>query len=207
MKNLSFRKGILEKKYTNSIIKEVFRKMIHLCSSFIPLFVDKISYWGTIFLLFLVLFIYCISEILRLSGTQVPVISKVTEVAARKRDENKFVLGPVTLVLGIVTALLLWKNDAAQIGIYALAFGDGLASLFGKLFGKRRIPFTRGKTFVGSITCFVAVFISSLCVCNNLFYSLLIAFVAMIIEMLPLKDFDNVLLPVCIGALAQFLIP
>jgi hypothetical protein len=45
MKNLSFRKGILEKKYTNSIIKEVFRKSIHLCSSFIPLFVDKIYSW------------------------------------------------------------------------------------------------------------------------------------------------------------------
>lgn len=207
MKNLSFRKGILEKKYTNSIIKEVFRKLIHLCSSLIPLFVDKISYWGTIFLLFLALFIYCISEILRLSGTQVPIISKITEVAARKRDENKFVLGPVTLVLGIISALLLWENDAARIGIYALAFGDGLASLFGKLFGKRRIPFTSGKTYIGSITCFVAVFISSFFVCKNLLYSLLIAFVAMVLEMLPLKDFDNVLLPVCIGALAQFLIP
>ena len=207
MKNLSFRKGILEKKYTNSIIKEVFRKLINLCISLIPLFVDKISYWGTIFLLFLALFIYCISEILRLSGTQVPIISKITEVAARKRDENKFVLGPVTLVLGIISALLLWENDAARIGIYALAFGDGLASLFGKLFGKRRIPFTSGKTYIGSITCFVAVFISSFCVCKNLLYSLLIAFVAMVLEMLPLKDFDNVLLPVCIGALAQFLIP
>ena len=160
-----------------------------------------------IFLLFLALFIYCISEILRLSGTQVPIISKITEVAARKRDENKFVLGPVTLVLGIISALLLWENDAARIGIYALAFGDGLASLFGKLFGKRRIPFTSGKTYIGSITCFVAVFISSFCVCKNLLYSLLIAFVAMVLEMLPLKDFDNVLLPVCIGALAQFLIP
>ena len=207
MKNLSFRKGILEKKYTNSIIKEVFRKLIHLCSSLIPLFVDKISYWGTIFLLFLALFIYCISEILRLSGTQVPIISKITEVAARKRDENKFVLGPVTLVLGIISALLLWENDAARIGIYALAFGDGLASLFGKLFGKRRIPFTSGKTYIGSITCFVAVFISSFCVCKNLLYSLLIAFVAMVLEMLPLKDFDNVVLPGCIGAVAQFLIP
>ena len=112
-----------------------------------------------------------------------------------------------TLVLGIISALLLWENDAARIGIYALAFGDGLASLFGKLFGKRRIPFTSGKTYIGSITCFVAVFISSFCVCKNLLYSLLIAFVAMVLEMLPLKDFDNVLLPVCIGALAQFLIP
>lgn len=207
MKNLHINKGILEKKYANSIIKEVIRKSIHLCSSFIPLFMSNISYWLIIFLLFSVLLIYCISEILRLNGTQVPLISRVTEVAARKRDENKFVLGPVTLVLGIITASLLWNPQASRIGIYALAFGDGLSSLFGKLFGKKHIPFTRGKTYIGSFTCFVAVFISSYFVCKNLFFAFIIAFFSMIIEMLPLKDLDNLIIPVFVGALAQFLIP
>ena len=168
---------------------------------------SNISYWLIIFLLFSVLLIYCISEILRLNGTQVPLISRVTEVAARKRDENKFVLGPVTLVLGIITASLLWNPQASRIGIYALAFGDGLSSLFGKLFGKKHIPFTRGKTYIGSFTCFVAVFISSYFVCKNLFFAFIIAFFSMIVEMLPLKDLDNLIIPVFVGALAQFLIP
>ena len=78
-------------------------------------------------------------------------ISKITEIAARKRDENHFVLGPVTLVCGILLAALLLPLDCARVGIFALAFGDGLASLMGKLFGKITIPGAHGKTAAGSV--------------------------------------------------------
>jgi dolichol kinase len=38
-------------------------------------------------------------------------------------------------------------------------------------------------------------------VCKNAFVSLLIALFGMIIELLPLKDFDNLLIPIAIGSL------
>ena len=100
---------IVKTQYKNSILKEVFRKSIHLCSAFIPLFLTFAKY-PVIILLLCALVLYTISEILRLNGISIPVISKVTEVAARKRDENKFVLGPVTLVVGIVIASLLFLH-------------------------------------------------------------------------------------------------
>lgn len=190
--------GIILKQKAQSLYKEIFRKSIHLCAAFIPLLLS-LFYWPTILLLICALILYCISESFRLKGIFFPIISKITEIAARKRDENKFVLGPVTLVMGILIAALFLPQEAATVGIFALSFGDGTASLVGKLIGRIIIPCSGGKTCAGSLTCFVAVYISCFCVCNNAFTSLVVALVAMIIEVLPLKDFDNIIIPFFVG--------
>ena len=192
--------GIIERQRLNAIFKELFRKSIHICSSFIPLLL-KFAYWPVIALLIAAVIIYTISELLRARGINIPLISKVTEIAARKRDENHFVLGPVTLVCGILLAALLLPLDYARVGIFALAFGDGLASLIGKLFGKITIPGAHGKTAAGSLTCFFAVLVSTYCCCQNTLISLYVALCAMFIEILPLSDFDNIIIPPVIGVL------
>ena len=208
MKNeeICFNIAINSKKRANVVIKELFRKTIHLCSAFIPLFLG----WNrgiTIALLIFALISYVICEYVRMRGISVPLISAITEAAARKRDENRFVLGPVTLCSGIILCALIWSPlEAAAIGIYALSFGDGLASLVGKLFGKIKIPFTFGKTVEGCLACFFAIFCESFLVSKNTFVSLVLAFVGMIIEVLPLKDLDNIFIPLVIGGLANFLL-
>lgn len=205
MTNENFQSGIILKQYRISVFKEVFRKSIHLCSALVPTLLG-IAYKPVLVLLLLALIFYSSTEFVRLKGITVPLISKITSIAARKRDENKFVLGPVTLVTGIIIAALLWDSLPARIGIYALAFGDGLASLVGKLIGRIHIPFTKGKTAAGSLACFYAVFISSFIVGQNAFVSLILATVAMFVEVIPMTDFDNIVIPVVIGGLAQFLL-
>lgn len=205
MTNENFQSGIILKQYRISVFKEVFRKSIHLCSALVPTLLG-IAYKPVLVLLLLALIFYSFTEFVRLKGITVPLISKITSIAARKRDENKFVLGPVTLVTGIIIAALLWDSLTARIGIYALAFGDGLASLVGKLIGRIHIPFTKGKTAAGSLACFYAVFISSFIVGQNAFVSLILATVAMFVEVIPMTDFDNIVIPVVIGGLAQFLL-
>ncbi|MBQ9630227.1 MAG: hypothetical protein IJR49_01405, partial [Treponema sp.] len=169
------------------IKKEIFRKSIHLCSALLP-FLLSLFYWPIIFLLCLTLVLYIGFESVRLKGKTIPLVSKITEFASRERDKNKFVLGPVTLVLGIVLSAILWRGNALSIGIYALSFGDGLASLGGKLFGKKTLPFTNGKTLAGSLTCFFAVFCTTFLVSKNLIISLVCTFASMIVEVLPLAD-------------------
>lgn len=205
MTDNDFQKGILVKQYRISIFKEVFRKSIHLCSAFVPTLLG-VAYKPVLFLLLAALVLYSFTEFIRLKGINVPVVSKITSIAARKRDENKFVLGPVTLVVGIISAALLWNPESARIGIYALAFGDGLASLVGKLLGRIHIPFTNGKTAAGSLACFYAVFLSSYCVGRNAAVSFALAFVAMVVEIIPMTDLDNIVIPVVIGGLAQYLL-
>ena len=197
--------GIIERQRLNAIFKELFRKSIHICSSFIPLLL-KFAYWPVIALLIAAVIVYTISELLRARGINIPLISKVTEIAARKRDENHFVLGPVTLVCGILLAALLLPLDYARVGIFALAFGDGLASLIGKLFGKITIPGAHGKTAAGSLTCFFAVLVSTYCCCQNTLISLYVALCAMFIEILPLSDFDNIIIPPVIGLFYSILV-
>lgn len=197
------RSGIFVRRYLNDILKECFRKGIHLCSSFVPLLL-AFAHDLTIVLLFLALILYLISEVLRFKGFNIPVISVITNIAARKRDENHIVWGPVTLVIGILISSIFFDLKPATVGILALAFGDGTASLMGKLFGKTQIPFTGGKTVVGSLSCFFAVFVSSSLVLTNVAMGLILGFIAMIIEMLPLKDFDNICIPVVLASIVQF---
>lgn len=192
--------GIVARQRLNAIFKELFRKSIHICSSFVPFFL-KLAYWPVMGLLLLSVILYTISEILRSKNVEIPLVSKVTEIAARKRDENRFVLGPVTLVCGILLAAFFLPLEYARVGIFALSFGDGLASLSGKLFGKIPIPGAHGKTVSGSLTCFFAVFISTWCCSKNCFVSLIVATCAMFIEVLPLADFDNLIIPISIGVI------
>ncbi len=198
--------GIVIRKEVNSLKKEIVRKSIHLASAFVPFLLEHfrlIVLWG----LAGVLVVYCIAEFLRIKGKHIIFLSLLTEAASRKRDENKFVLGPVTLALGVLTSAILFDEITASIAIYALAFGDGLASLAGMLFGKNKIPFGKGKTFEGSITCYCAIFVSTFCVTKNALFSLLVAFVGAVIEALPIKDFDNVIIPIGIGFFVQLLLP
>ena len=183
---------------SKTILKELFRKSIHLCSSVVPWFLAA-YYWYTIYGLLIIVSLYYFCELARLEGHPVPVLYLITETSSRQRDECKIVLGPVTLVLGIVFAALVLPLPCAKIGIFALAFGDGLASLAGKVFGRVKIPFTGGKTLEGSLTCFAAVFISTYIVTGLSVISLIIALVAMLIEVLPLGDWDNMIIPTCTG--------
>jgi len=185
---------------------ELVRKSIHLSIALVPSLATLVGVLPTALILGAGSLFYAACEFLRLSGRQVPLISQVTAIAARKRDSGKFVLGPVTLGLGAMLSLLLYPNPAASVAIYTLAFGDGLSSLVGKLFGTIRLPFTGGKSLEGSLTCFAAVFIAAYSLSGHGAASIVVALLSTITEAMPLKDFDNIILPFVSGGLALFLL-
>ncbi|MBN2049377.1 MAG: phosphatidate cytidylyltransferase [Spirochaetales bacterium] len=183
---------------------EFYRKSIHLLIGLVPL---AASYRFELTVAFLIsgTLLYTLAEMMRLSGREVYIISGVTRAASRSRDRDRFVLGPVTLGLGALLALMLYPERAAFIGIYALAFGDGISSIAGKLLGKVEIPFTGGKTLVGSGACFLIVYLAAYILYGDLLISLGIAAVATFLEALPSTDFDNILIPVGTGFAAEYL--
>jgi phytol kinase len=185
---------------------ELFRKSIHLLIAVVP-FLASVHVGATVAMLATGVIFYTYAETLRLSGKSVYIISALTVISSRRRDIGHFVLGPVTLGLGAMIALMLYPEPAAAIAIFALAFGDGFSSLVGKLFGRIRIPFTGGKTLIGSSTCFVAVFIASYAILGRVAPALIIASAATIFEVLPTQDLDNVILPVGTGFVAVQIIP
>ncbi len=189
----------------NDLLKEFFRKTIHICASLVPVLADWNYQWTLMALAFIVA-LYIVCEYRRLTGHPVPVISSITAYAARARDEGSFALGPVTMGLGVLFALILFPPEAARIGIFALAFGDGIASLAGKIFGRTKIPLTNGKTAEGSTACFFAVFFSTVMITDSPLRSLEVALLAAFIEVFPIRDYDNLIIPLAIGAFV-FLLP
>jgi dolichol kinase len=181
------------------ITSELLRKGIHFLIALTPT-LAALSLPVTMLVLMAGTLLYAWLEALRLSGVHVPVISSVTAMASRSRDKGRFVLGPVTLGLGALLSLLLYPSPAASIAIYALAFGDGFASLIGKLVGRVRPAFLHGKSVEGSTACFLAVFAAAYRVTYDYKLALAAAVSATVAEALPVKDYDNLIIPLIVGA-------
>ena len=183
---------------------EIVRKSIHFLVALVPS-LAAINMPFTVIFLMIGTLGYTFMEYLRLSGVKVPVISSITNVASRTKDSGHFVMGPVTLGLGALLALLLYPSPVAAIAIYALAFGDGFASLIGKSLGKLRPAFLFGKSVEGSLACFTAVLISAYAVSGNIRITVAAALTATIVEVMPLEDYDNLAIPVTVGLAVQFI--
>jgi dolichol kinase len=181
---------------------EAVRKAIHFLIALSPS-MAAINRGFTMGLLMAGTLFYVCTECFRLSGVQIPVISKITKMASRGRDDGGFVLGPVTLGIGALVALVFYPSPAATIAIYALAFGDGFASLVGKLYGTIRPSFMRGKSVEGSTACFIAVLVSAFLVSHDIRIAIIAAAVATVVEALPLEDYDNLAIPVFVGLAVQ----
>ena len=179
---------------SQEIRTELLRKSIHLMVGATPL-LASISLPFTEGLLVAGLLVYTLAESLRLQGRNLPVITRITRMASRDRDRDRAVLGPITLGLGALLCLLLYPEPAASVGIYALAFGDGLSSLVGKLFGRIRLPLTGGKTLEGSLAAFVAIFWAAWWAGRDPTLALAVAGAGTLLEALPLEDLDNLVIP------------
>lgn len=199
-------KPIRRARIVRELRTELIRKSIHLLIAFVPSMATIFGTIPTVAVLALGILSYTGAEYLRFKGRRVPIISRLTELASRERDKHHFVLGPVTLGIGAMLALMLYPNPAAAIAVYALAFGDGLASLVGKAVGKIRLPFTGGKSLEGSLGCFLAVFLPSYIILGHAGQALLIAGFATLVEALPTRDFDNIVLPSFVGAFVMLIV-
>jgi dolichol kinase len=181
---------------------EIVRKAIHFLIALAPS-MAAVNRPLTVLFLMTGTLGYTFMEYLRLSGVKIPVFSSINRMASRPRDAGRFVMGPVTLGLGALIALLMYPSPVASIAIYALAFGDGFASLAGKFFGKLRPAFLYGKSVEGSLACFTATLVSAYAVCGSMRIAMTAAFTAMIVEALPVDDYDNLILPVTVGLAVQ----
>ena len=183
---------------------EIIRKAIHILVALVPLIAAANVYFAVGLLAGGTLF-YILAENARRRGHSIILVSDLTLIASRGRDQEKFVLGPVTLGVGAMLALLLYPEPASVIAIFALAFGDSVAALIGKAVGGPTIPLTRGKTYAGSFACFAVVLSATYRLTGDLGASFIIGISAAFFEALPFTDMDNIILPVGTGFVAAAL--
>jgi HAD superfamily phosphoserine phosphatase-like hydrolase len=178
---------------------ELLRESIHACGFFIPLLA---LYTGLIFtglFIFVITLLYLMSELARMERKTLPVISYITYHAATQSELFEFTTAPIFFALGILLTLLLFPNPTNSAAIAIFALGDSTASIFGRMYGKRTLPFNKGKTLEGSTIGFIFAFLA------GAFYitpvkALIGAIVAMLVEYLPLPVNDNFITPLVTGA-------
>ncbi|GAB4369377.1 MAG: phosphatidate cytidylyltransferase [Spirochaetales bacterium] len=192
-----------EKDFTEELKTELIRKSIHILIALVPLIASLLGATFTLALLAGGVLFYSYAEYQRTQGRSIPLITRITYAAARRTDKEGIILGPITLGIGAMVSLLLYPAPASIIAIYALAFGDSISSIAGKLFGRSTFPFLKGKTLEGSFACFILVFFLTYRLIGTPISSLVIAGIATALEAIPVKDLDNIILPMGSGFAAS----
>ena len=130
------------------------------------------------------------------------------QAMSRTGDRREILKGPLFYgIIFVILTLVYWLDS--PIGIIALMLmcgGDGLADIIGRRWGKIKLPWAKGKSWVGSlgmlvggwvfsvgiIALFVGSGIFSGAVTDYLLPITLIAIAGTLVESLPIKDVDNI---------------
>ncbi len=143
-----------------------------------------------------------------LVGTGVIHDEAAVRAMSRSGDRREILRGPLLYgIVFVVLTIIYWKDT--PIGMVALMLmcgGDGLADIMGRRFGQIKLPWSPGKSWMGSLgmflggwvfavgifTAYVAVGVFSGPVTFYLLRLTLIALVGTLVESLPLRDIDNI---------------
>jgi HAD superfamily phosphoserine phosphatase-like hydrolase len=185
---------------TNDFVRED----IHAAGFFMPVIAQIVGVIPVAIFISALSILYLASELARLNGKNLPVISGITRHAASQSELYGFAAAPLYYALGILLTLLIFPFPASAAAIAIFALGDSTASIFGGLIGVR-LPFNKGKTLEGSFSGFVFAFLAG-CIFVSPWIAAAGAAIAMFIEYLPLPINDNVVIPVVTAAALTLLI-
>ena len=185
-------------------VNDFVREDIHASGFFVPVVASLIGVPAIGSLIFAIALIYTISEVWRLEGKELPIISAITRHAANQSELRGFAAAPLYFAFGILFTLVIFPHPASYAAIAMFCLGDSAASLFGGLISTS-LPFNKGKTWEGSLAGFFFAFLAGTFFVSPLF-ALAGAAIAMTIEVLPLPINDNILVPVITGAALTILI-
>ena len=183
---------------------DLVREDIHAAGIFMPVIAGLIGVPIVAAIIILIALIYTASELYRLEGRELPLVSAITRHAASQSELYGFAPAPLYFAFGIVVTLILFPAQAGGAAIAMFCLGDSTASLFGGMVSTS-LPFNKGKTWEGSLAGFFFAFLAGTFFVPPLL-ALVGAAIAMTVEVLPLPVNDNVLVPVITGAALTLLI-
>lgn len=169
---------------------EIKRKIFHILT-----LIYVLAYWYlpktfVLACLFIAIIIVLAGEYIRSKNEKFNIfILKILGGVHRKTEEHKISGLPWTLAGAFLTILLFENKTFVLTSFLYLAFGDAVAALFGKAFGKHKIY--AGKSLEGSIACFIACFIVGFLILPSWQFALAGALCATLIETVPWPLNDN----------------
>ncbi len=133
------------------------------------------------------------------------------DAMSRSGDRREILKGPLFYgIVFVALTILFWKDSPiGMIALLMMCGGDGMADLVGGKFGKVKIPWSRNKSLAGSIAVFLFGVVFSLVVLGIFSVAdrtalpfseivvpvLVIGLLVTLVESLPVKDIDNITVP------------
>ncbi len=183
---------------------EIQRKLIHILTSAIPLALYLGAEENYVFYFVLILFAgFLIADLLRMNfHLAEKYFLFVFSSLLRGEEQKKQLTGATYLFLGMALTLYLFSKEAAIPALLFLTLADPAAAIVGKQFGTDSYF---GKTFVGSLAFYLTASAVILGLTTYSWAGLGVALFTAVIEFLPLKINDNLLIPLVSGYLLQVL--
>jgi dolichol kinase/phosphoserine phosphatase len=183
--------------------REIFRKSVHLTGSVFP-FLARLNERATVIALLSVIVAYLLSEMLRTFGLSLSVLSSVTRRAQRHSEKKGIIIGPVLLGLGICVTIMLFRYEVYLPAVLVVAVSDSVSALVGRRFGRIRILGMKNRTVEGSLAFFISAFAILILFCP-LSHAFLATVVATLMELVPVYNLDNFLIPLGTALILAFL--
>ncbi len=179
---------------------EFFRKLLHL-PALLFLLIGYYSPKISIGVLISLICFYLLEYKLRShSQIKTPYLSNLI---LRFSRSSEFDYGPLFLALSLVLLQLFFPFISAVCGVLMIVIADSFAACFGVLLGRRKIFYSSHKSYMGSFAFFSSAFLS-LFFLIGLYPALFLALLGCFLESLPLKQLDNLIVPLGVS-LAHYL--
>jgi phytol kinase len=189
------------------ISSDLSRKIIHIGTG--PLFVLCWLLYKDIpsarFLAALVPF--AITAQFFLVGSGILKDESAVKAMSRTGDRKEILRGPLYYGIAfVVLTILFWTHSpTGMVALMLMCGGDGLADIFGRRLGSRKLPWSRTKSVAGTLSMFAGGFVFSgfvllVFVAAGYFPGpgtrylaplMVIALAGTLVESLPFKDIDN----------------
>ena len=133
---------------------------------------------------------------------------------SRSGDQKEALGGPLiyTIALVIATAIFFKSSPIGIVAITQMAIGDGVADIFGRKFGTIKWPFSKSKSYIGTLAFITFAFTGTvgmlslftftgsinINVMDKLSQILFISILCALIELIPVGD-DNISVPIVAG--------
>ncbi|AIJ29775.1 diacylglycerol/polyprenol kinase family protein [Borreliella valaisiana] len=190
--------------FREDIKYEIFRKFFHIFSLIILVFYG-INFWIGLVSNILFMILYLSSEVFRITKKKLVFFKNISNIILKSRKilPNRVSFPPVFLFLGILISYCLVMEPFNYIGIFSVCFGDGFASLVGKLIPSFKL--VNDKTVSGSFVVFCTTFFSYYYFFPYLTAALILGILAMLVELFDAENYDNLFLPLIVSTSSYFL--
>ena len=140
------------------------------------------------------------------------------QAMSRTGDRREILRGPLFYgLIFVLLTVLYWKSPAGVVALMLLCGGDGIADLVGRRWGQHPLPWSRRKTWEGSLAVFLGGWVLAAAVLAAyvaagafpapwtayLVQLTVVAFAAAVVESLPLEEIDNLTVPLAAVLLAR----